>query len=224
MKIGQEARDGVGNFAGGAAIAYGAGDGGELANAAAYAEIVGVDHLAVLLDFFSFEADIGNPVLAAGVGAAGDVELDFLLIAWETFVELFGEPAGIRFCFGESELAEFGAGAGHGAADERVGEHGQASLVEFIDNGGNIESSNIDEEEILHGGGTEVTVTVMVSEIGGEPDLRRGDATADDVRADGEKAGLLLRDNAQVIAMDGGGELFGGGGIEFIAEFGFDGG
>src|SRR6266436_4894346 len=110
VEVGEQARDGVGDFVGGATIAYGAGDGGELAYAAAYAEVVGVDHFAVLLDFFAFDADVGDPVLTAGVGATGDVELDVFLIAGETLFELFGEPAGVGLGFGESEFAEFGAG------------------------------------------------------------------------------------------------------------------
>ncbi len=54
--------------------------------------------------------------------------------------------------------------------------------------------------------------------------IERTTATTDDGSADGEEAGLFLRDDAEVIAMDGGGELFGSGGIEFVAEPGFDGG
>ena len=44
--------DGVGNFLGAAAIAYGTGDGSELANGSANAEIVGVNEFAIELDFF----------------------------------------------------------------------------------------------------------------------------------------------------------------------------
>ena len=47
---------------------------GVFADGSADAEVEGVDHLAVLLDLLAFEADVGDPVLAAGVGAAGDVE------------------------------------------------------------------------------------------------------------------------------------------------------
>src|SRR5258708_28079467 len=64
----------------------------------------------------------------------------------------------------------------------------------------------------------------MLSEIGGYAELRRRDAAADYVGADGEEIVLLLGDYAEVITMDGSGELFGGGGIEVVAELGFDGG
>ena len=217
VEMRQESLDGVGDFTGGAAVAYGAGDGGELAYAAAHAEIVGVYHLAVLLDFFAFDADVGDPVLAAGVGAAGDVELDVFLVAGKTLVELFGEPAGVGLGFSESEFAEFGAGAGDGAADEGVGFDGEAVGGEFLDYGGDAGFGDVDEKKILHERGAEMTVTVMFGEIGGDANLRGSDASADYGGADGEEAGLFLRDNSQMIAMDGGGELFWSGGIEFVA-------
>ena len=120
MEVGQEARDGAGDIGRGATIANGAGDGSNLADAAADAEVVGVHHFAVDFNFFAFEADVGDPVLAARVGAAGDVQLDVFLVAGEALVELFGEPARVRFGFGEREFAEFGAGAGDRAANEGV--------------------------------------------------------------------------------------------------------
>src|SRR5580704_5357841 len=136
VEVGEQARDGVGDFFGGAAVANGAGDGGELAYAAAYAEIVGVDDFAFVLDFLALDADVGDPVLAAGVGAAGDVELDVFLIAGETVFELLGEPTGVGFGFGESEFAEFGAGAGYGAANEGVCFYGEAVSGELLNDGG----------------------------------------------------------------------------------------
>lgn len=123
----EETGDGVGNFFGAAAVADGTGDGSELANGAAHAEIVGVNELAIELDFFAFDTDVGDPVLPATVGAAGDVEFDVVAKAGETVFELFGEPAGERLGFGESEFAEFGAGAGDGAANEGRRFDGKAS-------------------------------------------------------------------------------------------------
>ena len=101
---------------------------------------------------------------------------------------------------------------------------GEAVGGEFLDDGGDAGFGDVDEEKILHGRGAEVAVAVMFGEIGGYAELRGSDAAADDVGADGEEAGLLLRNDAEVIAMDGGGELFGSGGIELVAELGFDGG
>jgi len=163
----EETGDGVGNFFGAAAVADGTGDGSELADSAANAKIVGVDELAVLFDFFAFDADVGDPVLAATVGAAGDVELDVFAEAGETVFELFGEPAGERFGFGESEFAEFGAGAGDGAANEGRGFDGKTGGVELRDDGGDVSFGDVDEKKILHGGGADVAVGEALGEIGG---------------------------------------------------------
>ena len=57
-----------------AAIADGTSDGGVCADGAAETEVVGVGELAVVLDLLAFDADVGDPVLAATVGAPGDVE------------------------------------------------------------------------------------------------------------------------------------------------------
>ena len=103
--------DRVGHIGGGAAVAYRPGDSSKFAYASADAEIVGVDHFAVDLDFFALEADVGDPVLAATVGAAGDVDAELLLEAWDAVVEFTGEPAREAFGFGEGELAEFRASA-----------------------------------------------------------------------------------------------------------------
>ena len=114
----EQALDGVGAVFGGGAVADLAGEAGVLADGSADAEVEGVDHLAVLLDLLAFEADVGDPVLAAGVGAAGDVELDLLVEAGEAVFHLGDEPLGEGLGFGDGELAELGAGAGDGAAPE----------------------------------------------------------------------------------------------------------
>ena len=64
-----------------------------VADSAADAEVVGVDELAVVLDLLAFDADVGDPVLAAAVGAAGDVELELLVEAGQALFELLDEPA-----------------------------------------------------------------------------------------------------------------------------------
>ena len=82
---------------------------------------------------------------------------------------------------------------------------------------------DVDEQKILHRGGAEVAVAILIDEISGDADLRGSDAATNDGGADGEVAGLLLRDDAEMIAMEVGGEEFGFGGIELIAEFRLDG-
>ena len=83
---------------------------------------------------------------------------------------------------------------------------------------------NVDEEEILHGGVADVAVAITFGEISGQMELRGGDAAAEDGSADGEKAGLLLRDDTEMIAMDARRNLFGPGGVERVAKLGFHGG
>src|SRR5580698_7039332 len=114
----EQALDGFGDERCGASIADGARNGGVLADGSAEAEVISVGELAFVLDLFAFYADVGDPVLAAAVGAAGDVELELLVEAGEALLELVDEPAGEAFGFSDGELAEFGAGAGDGAAPE----------------------------------------------------------------------------------------------------------
>ena len=69
----QQALDRFRHFVGGAAVANLARDARVCTHGAAEAEVIGVDEIASLLDFFAFEADVRDPMLAAGVGAAGDI-------------------------------------------------------------------------------------------------------------------------------------------------------
>src|SRR5581483_12380012 len=64
-----------------------------LANRAANDEVVGVDEAAFRLDLLAFETDIGDPVLAATVGAAGDVQLELLIEFRQPVLEFFHKPA-----------------------------------------------------------------------------------------------------------------------------------
>src|ERR1700680_3859005 len=58
VKLFEPPLDGVGHGARRAAVANRSRDGSKLADAATYAEVVGVDHAVVLLDFFAFNADV----------------------------------------------------------------------------------------------------------------------------------------------------------------------
>src|SRR5215472_13374375 len=89
----EQALDGVRHFRSGAAIANRPRDGSKLAEATADTKVVGVDHLAIDLDLLPFDPDVRDPVLAAAIGAAGDVEFELLLKRRQTIFQLFGEPA-----------------------------------------------------------------------------------------------------------------------------------
>ena len=98
----EEALNGGWHFVGGGAVSQGTGGAGVLAYGSADAEVEGVDEDSVLLDFLALEADVGDPVLAAGVGAAGDVEADLLVEAGEAVFQFIDEPfvEALGFCDG----------------------------------------------------------------------------------------------------------------------------
>ncbi len=114
----QQALDGGGNIDGGGAVAELTRGAGILADGASNAEEEGIDQLAVLLDLLAFEADVGDPVLAAGVGAAGNVEPDLLIEAGKALFEFGDEPLVEALGLGDGQLAELGSGAGDGSAPE----------------------------------------------------------------------------------------------------------
>jgi hypothetical protein len=116
--LAQQALDCFGDERRGAAIADGARDSGVLAYGSAEAEVVGVGELAFVLDLLAFDADVGNPVLAAAVGAAGYVELELLVESGQALFKFVDDPAGEAFGLSDGQLAELGAGAGDGAAPE----------------------------------------------------------------------------------------------------------
>jgi len=83
---------------------------------------------------------------------------------------------------------------------------------------------DVDEEEILHRGVADKAVAVAIGEIGSDAELCWRDAAAKDGGADGVETGLLLGDDAEMIAMNLSGKLFGFRGIEGEAEAFMEGG
>src|SRR5580692_5106391 len=76
---GEQPLDCIGNIRGGAAIANRPGNGCNLAEASADTEVIGVYHPPIYFDFFPFNADVGDPMLAATIRAPGDVEPQLFL-------------------------------------------------------------------------------------------------------------------------------------------------
>src|SRR5579863_311117 len=214
----EEALDSVGNFGGGAAIADGPRDTCVVTDSTADAEVVGIDHLAIHSGFLAFEADVGGPMLAAAIGAAGDMQLQLLLIVREAIFELVGKPTSEGFRFGEGELAEFRTGASDRAADESRGQNREAARVKRGNYFGSMFAGNVDDEEILHRSGADVAIGVLIGEIGGEAKLFRGNAAAENVGPYGETVGLLLRDDAEMVAVKIGGQDFRFSGIKGETE------
>ncbi len=72
-------------------------------------------------------------MLAAGVGAAGDVEADLLVEAGHALFEIGDEPVVEGLGLGDGEFAELGAGAGDGSAPEGGDVDVEAEGVELDD-------------------------------------------------------------------------------------------
>jgi hypothetical protein len=134
----EKTRDGFGNFLSAATVAYGTRDGSNVANAAADAEVVSVDKFAFDFDFLAFDANVGDPVLAATVGAASDVKFELMVEAGIAVLQSFGEPASETLGFRESQFAEFGAGAGHSATHEGGTGNRETAGCEFGNDGGDV--------------------------------------------------------------------------------------
>ena len=137
-----------------------------LADRSAEAEVVGVGQLAFVLDLLAFDADVGDPVLAAAVGAAGDVEPELLIELRNALFEFVDEPAGEAFGLGDGELAEFGAGAGDGAAPERRALDVETDLAKFAHKFRGFLVGDVDEEQVLRDGGAQRAAAKLVGEIG----------------------------------------------------------
>src|ERR1700688_5183464 len=152
----------VGHGVRGAAIAYWARDARELADAAADAEVIGVDHFAVLLDFLALDADVGDPVLAATVGASGDVQLELLFEGGQTLFEFLGQPARKAFGFGQRQLAEFGAGARNSATRKNGSLNGQACRGKRVRYERGALFANVYDEQVLHHRVANVTIGVPI--------------------------------------------------------------
>ena len=91
----------------------------KFAHRAAETEVVCVHHFRALLDFLALKADIGNPVLAAGIGAARDVKSQLLIETRNAIFKFVHQPARESLCLRDGELAELRAGASDRAAPKR---------------------------------------------------------------------------------------------------------
>ena len=89
----QQPLDGIGNQRRRAAIADRTRNCRMLAHRSAQAEVEGVGKLALVLDFFAFDADVRNPVLAATIRATGHVQLELLIKSRQPLLEFVNQPA-----------------------------------------------------------------------------------------------------------------------------------
>src|SRR6516165_6507210 len=172
----EKALDSVRDFVSAAAVTDRPGNGSGLPDAAANAEVVGIHHFAVDLDFLAFDANVRDPVLAATIGATGNVELELPLEVREALLEFLGEPSGKGFGFGQSEFAEFGAGAGNCSTGEGRGFDRKAASGKLFYHSPDMGFGNVDDEEVLCGGIANASVGIGLGKIASEAELRGNDA------------------------------------------------
>src|SRR5579872_4806889 len=214
VESGKQALDSVRNLGSGAAISNRPSDRGELTDTSANAEVVGVDHAAIHFDFFALDADIGDPMLSTTVGAAGDIEPQMFLEIGEALFELLRKPTGEALGFGQRELAKFRTRAGHGSTREDRGLHREGSNTKFVRHRGRVALWNVDDQQVLHGCGSNVSVGVAIGQIRGGAQLLWSDASSQYGSANVDKTTLLLRVNADVVAVNIHGNIFRFGGIK----------
>src|SRR5580693_3086868 len=213
VESGEQPLDGIGNIRGRAAIANRPGQRSNLAEASADTEVVGVYHPPIYLDFFSFNTDVGDPMLAATIRTTSDVEPQLFLKTGKPLFEFLREPSRKAFCFRQCELAKFGSRAGHRSACEYRGLHREGSNFKLMCNGGRVSLWHVDDQQILHGGGTNVAVRVAIRQIRRRAQLLRRDAASQHGGAYVDETWLLLLVNTDVVAMNVRGNVFQLGGV-----------
>src|SRR5713226_7933473 len=214
VEFAQQPLDGVRHFRRRATKAHGPRNRRELAHAAPDAEVIRVDHPAIDLQLFAFDADVRDPVLPAAIRASGDVQLELLLEPRQALIELFRKPTREAFCFCQCQLAKFRTGAGNGPARKSGSAYRQAHCGQLAGDSRRMFIRNIHDQQVLHDGVAEMPVRVPVGEARSSAQLLWRYAPAQHVRADIRKALLLLRVNPNVIAVNVRGKLFPFGGIE----------
>src|SRR5262252_1680041 len=197
----EEPLDRLRHLGGGDAIAHGAGHSGVRAHRAAHAEVVGVDQAPVDLQFLALQTQIGDPVLAAAVRAAGDVDLQVLLESGQPGLEIGHEaacePLGLR----QGDLAELRARACDGPAPEGGCVDAKPEGLQLLPEILGETPRHVEDEEVLHARGAQVARAVALGELSYRAKLDRGEPTAQHGDADIGKAGLLLWVNAHVVAI-----------------------
>src|ERR1700756_476727 len=190
------------------------------ADGSAHGEVERVDHLALMLHLFAFEADVGDPVLAAAVRAAGYVELDLLIESGQALFHLFDQPFCEPFRFADCQLAELGSRAGYGAAPELGALDAQPDLMDFVDQLARFFAADVHEDQILHDGCAQLAAvySVLFGKLGSGRKLLAGDAPAQHRSTDVAQPRLLLRVDSGMVAQAIRRKLFGGTGIEAVSQ------
>src|SRR3989442_10972273 len=130
QKGAQQALDRRGHLGRGQAETDGSGHGPMPAHGAADAEVVGIDERPAQLDLLAFDAEVSDPVLAAAVRAARDVDPQVLVEPGQPPLERLHEPARKPFRLRDRQLAKLRARARDGPTPERRGVEGEARVLE----------------------------------------------------------------------------------------------
>src|SRR5438477_4289228 len=121
---------------------------------AADAEVVSILHAVAYFNLLAFDTDVGDPVLPAAVRTPSDMQLQVLLKTGQAFFKFFHQPARKRLGLSDGKLAEFRPAARHGAAPESRTLHWKARAGEFFREYVHVLAWNIDDQQVLHVGGT----------------------------------------------------------------------
>src|SRR4030095_415961 len=127
------------------------------------------------LDLLALEAKIGDPVLAAAVGAARHMNLQVLLESGEPRLEGAHEATREALGLGEGDLAELGARAGDGAAPEGRGVDAKPEHLDLPPKLLGEAPRHVEDEEVLHAGGPQVARAVALGEMGPRARRARGE-------------------------------------------------
>src|SRR5690348_7839286 len=163
----EQTLDRVGNFSRQAAISGGPRGRLMQAQRTSNAEVVGVEQAVVHFNLLALDPEVGDPVLAATVGAARDVQFEMLVESGEALIELLDQPTGESLGFGNSELAELGTAARDGAARKRGTTDFQSDVIHLFRERLGIKRGNVDHQQVLHVGGTEFAASKTFGEIRG---------------------------------------------------------
>src|SRR5271165_533427 len=198
----QQSFYGVRHVEGRAAVSNRTSDGLMFANCSSNAKVVSVDKLAVVLDLLAFQADVGDPVLAATVGAPGDVQLQVLLEARQSLIEFFGQPAAKRFGLSDCEFAKFGSGAGDDAAPEGGAFGRQFCELQLSREFGCIALADIDEEQVLRVRRAQFAPAITFGQLSRCPQLSGRNPSPQHGSSHVVVPRLLLPVHSHVIAVD----------------------
>src|SRR5579864_1563095 len=214
VEPGEQPLDSIRNLGSGAAVANRPRDRRKLPDASANAEVIRIHHAAIHFDFFALDADISDPMLPATIRAAGDIEPQLLLEIGEALFKLLRKPSRKALRLGKRELAKLRTRAGHGSTREDRGLHREGSNTKFVRHRGRVALWHVDDQQVLHGCGSNVSVGVAIGQIRGSAQLLRSDASSQYGSANVDKTTLLLRVNADVVTVNIHGNIFRFGGIK----------